>query len=311
MAKIAILLATFNGEKYIGEQLKSLKEQTLRDFHCYIHDDGSSDRTVEKIKKHIRDDNRFELVSGASMGSAAGNFLFLADWIHDEEFIMFCDQDDVWLKDKIQLSYNRMVCGDGKESTPKVVFSDLIVAAPDLKILHDSYFKYESRNVNKLRFNDLIKKNVAPGCTMMINRAMLDLLKKHKELCYFTMHDWAMMVLASLYGEISVINKGTTLYRQHSGNQVGAENKTGIHAIKRFLFEIFTFKKMRYIKNSVLLEKKIIRYFIASGDSNLESRISNAEKYRRILSGTKATRMLAYVCVNNCSFRSLIRALFV
>ncbi|MCR4740844.1 MAG: hypothetical protein K5886_11380, partial [Lachnospiraceae bacterium] len=254
---------------------------------------------------------RFELVSGAPTGSAAGNFMFLADRIRDEEFIMFCDQDDVWLKDKIQLSYDSMVRGAGKENAPKAVFSDLIVAAPDLKILHDSYFEYESRDVNKLRFNDLIKKNVAPGCTMMINRAMLELLKKHRELCYFTMHDWAVMILASLYGEISVIDKGTALYRQHSDNQVGAENKTGIYAVKRFLFEFFTFKKLRYIKDSVLLEKRIIAFFIASVDDRRDPGFSDTEKYRKILSGNKIARMSAYVSVNDCSFRSMVRALFV
>ena len=104
MQLVAILLATYNGEKYIEEFLISLQGQTFQNYICYIHDDGSKDRTrriAEEFEK--RDPGHFQILEGPSQGGAKENFLWMLGQI-EAEYYMFADQDDVWLPEKIEKS---------------------------------------------------------------------------------------------------------------------------------------------------------------------------------------------------------------
>ena len=104
MQSVAILLATYNGEKYIEEFLISLQGQTFQNYICYIHDDGSKDRTrriAEEFEK--RDPGHFQILEGPSQGGAKENFLWMLGQI-EAEFYMFAGQDDVWLPEKIEKS---------------------------------------------------------------------------------------------------------------------------------------------------------------------------------------------------------------
>ena len=110
--KIYILLATYNGEKYLKEQLDSLFEQTNQHWTLWIHDDNSKDNTVNIIKKYkskYPDQIEF-LDDDISTGGAKENFTYLLDNINDDyDYIMFCDQDDVWLEDKIEITLKKML----------------------------------------------------------------------------------------------------------------------------------------------------------------------------------------------------------
>ena len=124
-SKIAILLATYNGEKYIQEQLDSLLDQSYQDFKIYIHDDDSKDMTVDILMKYKKMfPKKIKILEGKSTGSPKNNFLYLLGNV-DAEYYMFCDQDDFWKKDKVQKTYDKMIENEEKnKSKPILVFSD-------------------------------------------------------------------------------------------------------------------------------------------------------------------------------------------
>ena len=124
---IAILMATYNGEKYIETQLKSILCQTIRDWVLYIRDDGSTDRTLSVISKFIKKDIRIKLVSDTVEHRGADNsFMWLLNKVN-ADYYMFCDQDDYWLPNKIENTISRMdsIEKERGESTPIIVHSDV------------------------------------------------------------------------------------------------------------------------------------------------------------------------------------------
>ena len=108
--KIYILLATYNGEKYIKAQIHSLLCQTYEDWNLLIHDDGSNDNTVNIIKKLQEKDERIILIEdGIKCGGAGANFLHILKNYSTADYITFCDQDDIWLETKIEELMQKML----------------------------------------------------------------------------------------------------------------------------------------------------------------------------------------------------------
>ncbi|WEV42225.1 glycosyltransferase [Bifidobacterium sp. ESL0682] len=105
---VDVLLATFNGEEYIDEQVLSLEKQTMNDFNILISDDGSTDLTIKHIHElQLRYPNVHVIKDHPRFGGAKGNFLFLTQQTQ-AQYAMFCDQDDYWLPSKIELTYKKM-----------------------------------------------------------------------------------------------------------------------------------------------------------------------------------------------------------
>ena len=129
-ASIAILMATYNGENYLREQIDSILCQTNQDWTLYVQDDGSKDATLDIIKSY--DDERIVLVDvGLTRQGACMNFMSLLNMV-ESEYYMFCDQDDVWFVDKVEKSLGRMKKEEmyyGKDK-PILVFSDASVIQP-------------------------------------------------------------------------------------------------------------------------------------------------------------------------------------
>lgn len=235
--KIAILLSTYNGEKFIESQLISLINQKNKDWHLYIRDDGSYDGTVEIIKSYST--KYPELISFVrdslgNLGSAA-SFMTLLN-IVEADYYMFSDQDDFWLDHKIQISLDKLIelefVNSGK---PCLVFTDLTLVNDNLDLLHWSMWKYLKINPdNAKEFYKTVCKSSVSGCTIIMN----DLLK-NKVLPYpkvALMHDWWVSLIASHYGIVDYISEPTILYRQHANNVLGAEVRGRNHYLKKVLF---------------------------------------------------------------------------
>ena len=107
--KIAVLLATYNGGKYIWEQLESLFQQSCKQFHLYVRDDGSSDDTMKIVEQfHEMFPDRVTILKDSQKHrGAAKSFMYLLENV-DSEYYMFCDQDDIWLPEKIEKTFARM-----------------------------------------------------------------------------------------------------------------------------------------------------------------------------------------------------------
>nr|WP_318381087.1 glycosyltransferase family 2 protein [uncultured Enterobacter sp.] len=228
---ITVLLSTFNGENFLLEQLDSLRSQTYSEFKVYIRDDGSTDNTLSILESYCSKDSRFILINSGGNVGCAESFLKLMSSIESDVY-MFCDQDDVWLKDKIARVYSHFSKVEDN-SIPQLYHSDLIVVDEKLDVLNNSFLKHQSFNAyDSMAKNNLYIQNFVVGCTMAVNSALADKISKkltdHKSIA---MHDWWAALVAKSFGTIHFDDEKTILYRQHSKNVLGAQPNT----LRRFI----------------------------------------------------------------------------
>lgn len=252
---VEVLLATYNGAKYLEEQLRSILSQTFGDFRILIHDDGSTDGTVGIIKKYTEmyPDKCIFIDDGKTCGSAAKNFFHLIGCA-SAEYIMFCDQDDVWLPEKIETAYKAMTRIEKKagRSTPALVFANYRIV--DEK-LNDTHFNERNNQISRYRldFSHLLVQNYATGCLMMCNRALYSMCGRYDE--RILMHDWWLALIAGSCGVIRHIPDVVMLYRQHGDNEVGAVDVRS----PRYVIARFFDKKTRDMKYLYLYQAKLFR----------------------------------------------------
>jgi len=238
---IQILLATYNGEKYIREQLESLLSQDFKDWEVLIHDDGSQDCTVDIVKRYCEKyPNKFFLLEDqVRFGNSRDNFSYLLEK-SSSEYVMFCDQDDVWLPHKVAKTYSAMLSLESKLSTsiPCVVHSDLEIVDHDLCQISPSMFRYQGLYTDTPNLLESLAKNSVTGCTMMLNssarKVSLPISTKA------VMHDWWIAAKVIKHGgSIQWINEPLIKYRQHSSNAVGAKRNSVLQLARRAATYIF------------------------------------------------------------------------
>ena len=225
--KIAILLASYKGENYIREQIQSLLEQTVTDTTIFIRDDQSPDRTFEieqEFEKNYPDKIKVKRRTEGKGGSKENFWALCQEAVKmDADYFMFCDQDDVWNPDKIEITLKRMQKVEKKNpKKPVLVHTDLEVVDQNLNSLGSSFVRYRALDAKITAINRLLVQNNVTGCTMMINRLLLEKALKLSNISAIAMHDWWFSLVASLFGEISFIDQATIKYRQHGDNVVGA-----------------------------------------------------------------------------------------
>ena len=224
--KVAILMATYNGERYISEQLDSLLSQTYTNWELFVHDDGSNDKTLDIISDYAEKySEKVTIITGPTTGCAKNNFFLLMRNV-SAPYIMCCDQDDVWCNDKIEKT---MKCMKHTEQTvgknkPILIFSDLTVVDQDLRVKARSMNKIQKLNPQKIKFKDVLIQNNVTGCTIMINRSCAQKALEVKDQNSVIMHDWWCALVAAKFGTITYIDESLILYRQHGDNSVGAKN---------------------------------------------------------------------------------------
>jgi glycosyltransferase involved in cell wall biosynthesis len=221
---IDILLATYNGETYLPEQLNSLLAQTRRGWRLLVRDDGSSDGTREILENYrSRHPGLIMIIpsEGQTLG-ACGNFGRLLER-SDAPYVMLCDQDDVWLPDKIEttLAAMRELEREHGGTTPLLVHTDLEVVDERLTVICESLWRFQSTEPQRLiKLNRLLLQNLATGCTIMINRTLRDLALPVPKQAW--MHDWWLVLVATALGRVAAVASPTVLYRQHGQNDCGA-----------------------------------------------------------------------------------------
>lgn len=240
--KIDIVMATYNGEKYISEQLDSIINS--KDFDKYVKniiivDDGSTDNTINIVSAYCAKYKNiiFTPCSERKLG-AAKNFE-KGMLLSNAPYVMLCDQDDVWLSNKISLSFEKIQqVEDSESSIPCLVFSDLKLVDSRLKTIYESFFDFNKVKFPKaLSLAFILSNNVAPGCTMILNKALVSKALPMPQ--KIVMHDWWLMIFSLCYGKVFVLNEKTMLYRQHNNNTVGI-NRNG------FIKKCLSLKKQIY-----------------------------------------------------------------
>jgi len=234
--KVDILMAVFNGELFLKQQLDSIVNQTYKNWLLRIRDDGSTDNSIGIINDYIEKypEKIILLEDNKNIGSCNNFFALLEN--SNSEYIMFSDQDDVWHTDKIEKTLNQFIELEkeyGKE-IPLLLHTDLEVVDETLNHISNSFWKYQQMDVERVsRLNKILLENIVTGCTVMINRAL-----KEKSLPLpnnVFVHDWWLALVASVFGKIEKMDESTILYRQHNQNVAGAKKSNFLHFYKRLL----------------------------------------------------------------------------
>ncbi len=220
---IAILLATYNGEKFLKEQLDSIYSQSYTNWSLYIRDDGSSDRTIDIIGEYSEKYSNIFLVTDEYKHiGATYSFLNMLKVVNSN-YYMFSDQDDVWLPNKINDSFAAMKQAELiYKNKPIIVHTDVSLVDKELRLLSQSYWKEIGLNPDKLKtYNYLAQSSYVQGCTMLFNQQVKELsfpVSRHA-----IMHDWWIATRIINKGVICTLYTPTMLYRQHEQNVFGVD----------------------------------------------------------------------------------------
>lgn len=224
MSTVGIVMATYNGEKYVREQIESILGNTYTEWKLWLWDDGSKDSTVSILKEYEEKyPGKIIVYQNQENLGVVQNFLLGAKRC-DTDYIMFCDQDDVWKKDKIRKTLEAMRETEEKEGAdyPVTVFSDVVVVDSELRKIHPSFYQVSKLNTKKLDLNHLLMENKLIGCTIMMNSPVKKLLTNLPKSA--RVHDWWIALITSAFGKIVYLPEATMLYRQHENNVIGNEN---------------------------------------------------------------------------------------
>lgn len=288
--KVAILMATFNGARFISQQMDSLIEQEFEDWILYIRDDSSNDGTLDIVKKYAKNDLRIKIIEDdkGNLG-ARGNFAKIIDFVRTDgeyDYYMFCDQDDVWHKDKILKSLEAISALEAKDGGEALVYGtlkytdengkDLGLQSPDFSVLPT--------------LPRIITGNYVYGCTVIINRSLYQAIKNIPE--YAENHDYWIALLGTYRGaSMGYIKEPLISYRQHGNNVSGSYKDSGFKfRLKRFV----TGQGVSLIKSRA----RMLRYFYEENKSIVYYKNNMLiEKYLYLIDN-RSSRLLFFCLVN-------------
>ena len=268
--KVDILLATYNGEKYVAEQIESILNQTYKNFNLIISDDCSTDSTPDILKKYAEKDKRITLHLQSKNLGVVKNIEFLLKQVKSELY-MLSDQDDVWLKEKIEKSVETL-----KKENADLVFGDLEVVDQNLNTIYPSFGDFMLLNkkikkyINSYKVNYLY--NCVTGCTVISKKEFIEKILPLPTYSKFLIHDYWIGLMVGIYGKLAYMPEKYIKYRQHGDNQVGTnkishgfskieEVRTHFINVKLGVFGTYVENNDRFPENIQKLNMEAFEYF--------------------------------------------------
>lgn len=242
---ISVALATYNGSKYIEEQLLSLVNQSITPKEIIVVDDFSTDGTLEIVQK-IKKKYSFITVYKNSQNLGPIQTFKNAIAYCSCDYVALCDQDDIWYGNKLELSLKAI---DKSDSCPSIVFSDLEMINTDGSLLQTSFWQYQAMLYKNFNFKQLLVSNFVTGCTILMNKKMKDEIKLMPD--NVLMHDHWIALIAFGFGNFNIINNVTVKYREHSNSVTNKLNVSFSFRLYMFIYVFFDFKR-KYLSNYIL-----------------------------------------------------------
>ena len=227
MKSVAVLLSTYNGEKYIPCLLDSLKEQEGVELHVFVRDDGSKDSSVKLCKEHLGD--LATVFAEPNVGSTKSFMWLLNNVPADYDYYAFCDQDDYWEKDKLARAVSFLENQPDVVCKPSLYFSGQKLVDEELKPI-DVHVIEQPKDVRTgVIFNQMA------GCTAVFNKALLLLAKKSPDASPKFHDSYLYRLCVAFEGNIVVDQESRIQYRQHGNNVVGLAYglKGTLHLLKQ------------------------------------------------------------------------------
>lgn len=236
LTDVIVVLASFNGARFLPEQLESILAQDYPRLSLVARDDGSADGSDRILADYAaRYPHRITLLPAAEHsarrkggGQARDNFAHLLDYVYqqhrgsdDNFYLLFADQDDVWLNDKVSIMVQALAAEEcGNEAVPVLVYSDLAVVDEQLNVLAGSAFDAQHIGRGAHALESLLLQNCVTGASAALNRAALATALPIPDTAL--MHDHWLALVCAATGRIRFIDQALVYYRQHGANVVGA-----------------------------------------------------------------------------------------
>jgi len=250
--KVEILLAAYNGEAFLREQIDSILAQTDDCWHLTVSDDASSDATPSILQEYCsRYPDRISMCRNThGFGNARDHFFHLMRSC-DADYMFFCDQDDVWHPDKVFKSMQAMHLAEKQygASVPLLVFSDQTPADSSLHPIADSLMAYQAQYAKTIDYRALLMQNIVTGGAMVINRPLAQLACRCPDQRKVIMHDWWIGTVAARFGRAIYLDESLGLYRQHDSNSVGAKKARSFQFLWKNIMRLGELRR-------VILQKK-------------------------------------------------------
>lgn len=218
MNTVTVLMSTYNGEKYLEEQIDSIVKQKGVDVKILVRDDGSTDKT-QKMLEEFQNKGILQWYTGRNLKSAK-SFFDLVSHAPESDYYAFCDQDDVWNSDKLYRAINKLE-GIKNKSTPKLYCSNYQLVDAQLRKLPDN------GHVSTETFNAALVSSCCTGCTVVFDKKLLEILKIGQPQILVMHDDWVHKVCLAVGGTVIYDEYKSLKYRQHGANVDG-----GVHNIK-------------------------------------------------------------------------------
>lgn len=270
MEKVDILLATYNGEEYLVEQLESILSQSYSNFRLLISDDCSTDGTRKILEEYKEKDNRIQLFfQGKNLG-VIKNFEYLLKKV-ESKYYMLSDQDDIWKKDKIEKSVDKI-----ENTGSDLVYTDLEVVDENLNVTYESYWKLKGiyHKIKKYNnFDSLYLNNFVTGCTIISRKEFIKDILPLPNSSKFILHDYWIALIVSQSGKVAYIEEPLIKYRQHKNNKIGSKKKSDelknieeirelFIRVKKEHFTVFIENENKFKNEDVrVLNKKALEYY--------------------------------------------------
>ena len=230
--KLIVLMSTYNGEKYIRDQLDSLLKQTLRPDLIYIRDDGSKDDTITILEEYASEHPFIKYYNGKNKGPAKSFWELICN-CKDADYYALCDQDDVWFEDKLEVAVNALEKEDN--NIPLLYCSRYTLTDGNLSPINSDVSSLYSFS----DFPHALLYHTAPGCTFVYNHAARKKIMQYdveKEYCLI--HDAIIHKVVTMFGKMILDKDSHMYYRQHGNNEIGMNAnvvKVFLGRVNRFL----------------------------------------------------------------------------
>lgn len=215
MYRVQVLLSTYNGEKYIREQLDSILGQKNVEISVLIRDDGSTDSTISILDEYCSSYSDIKLIKGTNVGACVSFFELFKEADMGYDFYALADQDDYWYEDKLSVACNKLASINNKDNKPLLYCCEADITDEDLNVAK------QSLPAKKPGFGNALIENIARGGSVVFNPTLLGMVRIDAPVdCY--MHDWWLYLIATCFGKAIHDNNAYYKYRQHNDNVLGA-----------------------------------------------------------------------------------------
>lgn len=266
---VSVILTTFNGSKYIEKQLESILNQTVQPDEIIICDDKSTDQTISILNNYSNNSKIKLFVNNKQLG-VVENFKQAAKLAQHGNWLVFSDQDDIWIPQKLEILRGEMQLIDD-DTTPALIFSDLSVIDKNDKIVAVSFWEKQKIKPEKINLARLLYGSVVTGCTMIINYPMAEEFFCMDNDNY--LHDEWLALIAYSFGKVKFLKERLVLYRQHENNVTYSEAYKTSGFINKIKTDFsYFFNKEKFLSREFDLAKKfLLKYRNRLDPKNIET----------------------------------------